>query len=552
MKKILLPFIGCLLLITTACSPEKKPAATPAPEPPVAVAPVPAAPDLSAIKNAPGYSSRLGINLSGLADWGTEYPFADLFHQARSWISQKKGAAWGKGPALELDEHGWVKKLEPECSAQTPVAGSSGTHFPQGPWTLLYEGEGEITLWPQTNKILSQEPGKIVFEATGDQRQVWVHINSTKPENYIRNIHILWPGTETTWKENPFRPEFLTRWQGFNTIRFMDMQATNGSKVKDWTDRPKLNDAVWTVKGIPLEILLDLCNRTNTNPWFCIPHLATDDFVHQFARSVKEHLKPGLKAHIEFSNEVWNGIFEQSRWAEGKAKELGIPPAERPWEAKAKYYVQRSLEIFKIFEEEFGGTDRLVRVIAWQASGGEYWTHGIVLSQPGVEGHVDALAIAPYLTFCVPAVAKEGQLTAEQVAGWTLDQLFEHLEKTALPASIKNIENQKKVADKHGLKLMAYESGQHLIGVMGGENNEAMTKLFLEANRDPRMGVLYTKYMDAWKNSGADTMCLFSSTGRWSKWGSWGLTEFHDETEADQPKYKAALEWNTQNRREIK
>ena len=35
---------------------------------------------------------------------------------------------------------------------------------------------------------------------------------------------------------------------------------------------------------------------------------------------------------------------------------------------------------------------------------------------------------------------------------------------------------------------MAYEGGQHMVGVIGGENNEAMTRLFQEANRHPRMG----------------------------------------------------------------
>ncbi|MEJ5238934.1 MAG: hypothetical protein WHT82_11275, partial [Limisphaera sp.] len=41
--------------------------------------------------------SRLGINLSGIADWNTEHPFADAFKTARPWISQRTGAPWGQG-----------------------------------------------------------------------------------------------------------------------------------------------------------------------------------------------------------------------------------------------------------------------------------------------------------------------------------------------------------------------------------------------------------------------------------------------------------------------
>jgi len=215
------------------------------------------------------------------------------------------------------------------------------------------------------------------------------------------------------------------------------------------------------------------------------------------------------------------------------------------------YFAQRSLEIFKIWEDVFGGKDRLVRVIAWQAASGAYWTDGLLLGYRDTAKNADALAIAPYVTLCVPARSdKSGALTADTVAAWTMDQLMDYVEKTALPESLKWIRTQKAVADKYGLKLIAYEAGQHLVGVAGGENNEPMTKLFLAASRHPRMGEIYTKYLDAWKQSGGDLMAIFSSTGRWSKWGSWGLTEFMEETEKDQPKLKAVMEWNRRNVRE--
>jgi hypothetical protein len=65
--------------------------------------------------------SRLGMNLSGPADWSTEYAFVDVFRLSRKWISQRKGAPWGKGPELERDDNGWVKRLDPDCWADTPM-----------------------------------------------------------------------------------------------------------------------------------------------------------------------------------------------------------------------------------------------------------------------------------------------------------------------------------------------------------------------------------------------------------------------------------------------
>ena len=63
------------------------------------------------------------------------------------------------------------------------------------------------------------------------------------------------------------------------------------------------------------------------------------------------------------------------------------------------------------------------------------------------------------------------------------------------------------------------------------------------------MGAIYTKYLDGWHALGGDLMCLFSSVGGWSKWGSWGLAEYYDQTEADQPKLKAVMDWNRANLR---
>ena len=64
-------------------------------------------------------SSRLGIDLAAPADWNTELPFVDVYRLSREWISQKRGAPWGQGPALALDGNGWVKRLEPDSWAES-------------------------------------------------------------------------------------------------------------------------------------------------------------------------------------------------------------------------------------------------------------------------------------------------------------------------------------------------------------------------------------------------------------------------------------------------
>jgi len=65
----------------------------------------------------------------------------------------------------------------------------------------------------------------------------------------------------------------------------------------------------------------------------------------------------------------------------------------------------------------------------------------------------------------------------------------------------------------------------------------------MEANKHPRMGRIYARYLKAWTEAGGDLLCHFSSVSRWSKWGCWGLLQFSDEPPENSPKFMAIMEW---------
>jgi len=485
--------------------------------------------------------SRIGINLAGPADWNTEHPFVDVFKLSRRWISQKKGSPWGQGPQLNRDINGWVTSLESNCWAEALIL--TGGFAPVGEYVCLYDGDGVIE-FGQNSKIISRSPGRIVVYITPTNSGSSVIIKQTNPTNYIRNIRVIMPGFESTYKTQPFTPQFLNRWRSCNTIRFMDWMLTNGSKQRSWDERPTPQYCNYTERGVPLEVMIELCNQLEANPWFCMPHSATDEYVKQFAQLVKRLLKPSLKIYIEYSNEVWNSIFEQHHYAAQKAKELSIPPADKPWETAAKFYAQRSVELFKIWENVFlNDKDRLVRVIAWQAASGEYWTDKMILSYNDTYKNCDALAIAPYFSMNVSSDSKPN---AETVANWSVEQVLDFARTNAIPEAENWMRTHKKVANKYGLRLIAYEAGQHLVGIAGAENNEQLTKLLIAANKHQQMGTLYKIYLDAWKNlTGGDLLCIFSSVGNYSKWGSWGLLE--NAMQEHSPKYDAMIKWITDN-----
>jgi len=486
--------------------------------------------------------SRLGINLAVPADWNTELPFVDVFRLSRQWISQRKGEPWGKGPELQRDERGWVTRLEPDCWADTPLCTIEGGHYPAGEYVCTWEGRGKLEFW-NIKQVVSGEPNRIVFEPDPAKGGFFLRLLETDPNDYVRNIRVLMPGFEEAVRDNPFHPTFLERWRGLNAYRFVEWMLTNGSPIETWEDRPRLEDCNWTEKGIPLEVMIDLCNRQGMDPWFCMPHRADDEYIRQFAQQVKRDLDPSLKVHVEYSNEIWNSVFEQTRYSGERGIELGL--ADKPWEAGWRYCALRSVQIFGIWEEVFGGTDRLVRVMATQ-SVVPYISEQKLGFQDAYR-HCDALAIAPYFAMNLPERAEGDALTAATVAAWPVDQLLDHVETVVLPAAIEDMAKQKAVAEKFGVDLVCYEAGQHLVGVQGGENNEALTALFQAANRHPRMGEFYTRYLDGWRDAGGGLCYIFSSVGRWSKWGSWGLLEYYDETADDQPKLKAVLDWNAAN-----
>ncbi|MBM3494622.1 MAG: hypothetical protein FJX72_09960 [Armatimonadetes bacterium] len=263
-----------------------------------------------------------------------------------------------------------------------------------------------------------------------------------------------------------------------------------------------------------------------------MPHLATDDYVRRFAEQAKKTLDPSLKVYVELSNEVWNGGFRQHHDCGKEGVRLGLAEAAKPWEASHRYFARRSQQVWRIWSEVFGGTSRLVRVLGAQAAN-PWWAEQDLAFEDTYKT-CDALAIAPYCSF---NISPDGDPSAETVGGWSVDQVMDHLEKRSLPECTGWMKDCKAIADRFKVRLICYEAGQHAVGVGGGENNEALTKVLTAANRSERMGALYTNYLDAWRDAGGgDLCCVFSSVGGFSKWGSWGLLEHYQD---DTPKFRA-------------
>ena len=133
---------------------------------------------------------------------------------------------------------------------------------------------------------------------------------------------------------------------------------------------------------------------------------------------------------------------------------------------------------------------------------------------------------------------------ASEMAGWSVDQILDEFEARGLREAHDVISTTRTAAAKYGLKLLAYESGQHMVAMTSDRKlNDRLSELMIQANRSARMGAIYERYYDAWAAAGGDLLNVFASVGRWSVHGCWGLAEYFDQSPADIPKYAATLRW---------
>lgn len=476
---------------------------------------------------------EVGLNLSGIVYYAPEIVFVDVFKQSKPWTSEAPGKGYDQGGPLAVDALGWVEKLNGDGHfAEALMFVDIEGRYPAGDYVCLYDGTGEID-FAQAGKVVERKAGRLVVRVTPKNGAVALRLKKTDPKDPVRNIRLILPGFEKTYKEQPFHPDFAKRWKDFKAFRFMDWGMTNNSKVAKWADRTTpAHASQGTPRGVALEYQIDLANAIGADPWFCVPHLADDDYVREFAKLVKARLKENRKVYVEYSNECWHPGFEQGRYCAQRGKMLGL--SKNGYEAQLRFYAQRSAEVFKLAEGVLG-KDRLVRVLATQPS--SVWAVNTVLDWKDAGKSADALAIAPYFGGELGKAA-----AADRTAAMTVDQVLDACARDIDENAKKTKEIARLVKDR-GLKLLAYEGGQHLVGVDAAVNNKELMKLFHAANRHPRMKELYLRDLRAWEEAGGGLCCVFASMGRYTKWGSWGVLEFADQDESTAPKLQAVREF---------
>lgn len=467
------------------------------------------------------------MNLAPVAYWGSELPFLNLGYTASRWRLQPIGGPfqWDL-PLPPSTPEGYPLTIPPGHYLESFLVFTPHRNSLPDELFVNYKGNGRLEYLGGA-ELVKRESGRDILRDLKNGGPIIARLMSTSADDPIRDITVTYPGAP---EGEIFRPEFLDRLSGVSVLRFMDWMDTNNSPIATWDQRPRLERYTQSEGGVALELMVALANRASIAPWFTLPHKADDDYVRRFAEYVRDNLDPALPVWVEHSNEVWNSLFDQFKYALEQGQRLNLSSNE--YEAGLRYHSRRTTEILTIWKEVFGDDkERVIGVYAAQAA--NPWTSEVIMSWEGASDHADVLAVAPYF-----GGSLGDQEHAPTVAGWSLDQLFDALTREVDGQNREFIEQQAEIAKRYGVELVAYEGGQHLVGYSGTPADKVLHEFFAKANRDPRMGDLYRRHIDHWRAAGGGTYAFFNSMGEYSQWGCWGLLENEDD-DRDAPKWRA-------------
>ncbi|MCB9634256.1 MAG: hypothetical protein H6721_19200 [Sandaracinus sp.] len=434
------------------------------------------------------------------------------------------------------------------------------TTAPAGRYVVLYRGRGEIRYFGgAAEHVVERSPGRDVLDWNPgrDGAGLGLGIVRTDPADPIRDIRVLLPGgvcssDQTRWCDasNPcsegecrgfeasheaqiFNPKFLAQLGRYGLVRFMNWQGTNASQARTWEERKRVSDARWSEgDGVPLEIVAELANRIGVDAWICIPHRADDRYVVEAGRLMHRLLAPERRVWLEYSNESWNSIFESWRYTRDEGLRLGLGGPEQDHTfAQIRFQARRSVEVFRKFSEGFPDRARVTRVLASHAPND--WISDQMLSWSGTASETDALAIAPYFGVLVNPSNRAEFLARDA------DETMRLAASELVPEAIGWMRAQKAVASRHHVELVAYEAGQHYVGVSGLEHDAELNRRLDALDRHPAWESVYTSYLDGWKSAGGGMMAHFLHCARPDGHGRFGLKHWLDEPDARSPRLRA-------------
>lgn len=436
----------------------------------------------------------LGMNLSNVSYYSRAWVFTDLTLQSDAWREGGRGYIYKTGFA------------------------------PPGRYISTWTGSGSIRFFADATTTRSGVNSAEVIVRSGKHGIDMQRLGDVGSFSLIK--------FEDQDRVSPFHQTFLDRLAPFQVLRFMDWANTNNSTQVQWSDRTGPNDRPQAGhNGVAVEYMVSLCNGLKADAWFCMPHLASDDYIRRHAELVKARLHPDAKVYVEYSNEIWNSQFQQHKYVQ----RLG--DSEAYSDAFFDAWAKQCRRTFAIWSQVFGdeASDRLVRVAAVHLA--NPWGTRQLL--PRLEGEFDAVATSAYFGITGKQVKT---LNAAATAEDLLDLCEQNIQTDNRGWYERHGQIVRGWSAKLGrpIRLISYEAGQHL-SAHGGDPPYAGA--LIQAQSHPRMYRLYLLNMMLFERAGGDLFTAFNDVSKPSKFGSWGHLAYQSQPVGDAPKYRALIDY---------
>lgn len=511
----------------------------------------------------PASSGLLAVGLSGVTDYCASQPFINILKTARPWEARSSSVFTFLNPD-QMISGGHVD------SDRNPIRIPSGANrvgtlilteinaedtTMAGRYRLTWTGDGLVNVQAGQNTVYGDHWAEFNYTPNGTNL-ILIEVSSidvANPIKFVSCINLRY--TEIYEAGEIFRPEWIDLVKDFKLFRFMDWQKTNFSKLSAWNDRTRVTSFTWS-RDVPVEVMVQLCNKLNVDAWFNFPHLATDDFIVNFATYVRDNLNDNLVARYEYSNEVWNWQFSQAQWARDQAAALW--PNYLNQDGWMQFYGGKVAEMSMLLDTVYTGIQgRHIKVITTQT--GYNGIENAILNAPrwvamqagrqAPKEYVDELAVTGYFGHSLSAengtalvqdwrrnFGSEGTITRMR------DKLISEI--NGLIASWSYL---KPIADASNLDMVMYEGGTHIVPAYSyiasnQANYDATLFPFMRSfNYSDVMAELYIRAMTAFKVIGGKFFNIFVEVERASNSGFWGARR---HTLDNNPRWNAIVDFN--------
>jgi len=350
-------------------------------------------------------TNPIGINIAAPLDYSQDRLYADLIRSSRDVMSIDGTTTLSDTSSVDADDYPLVTDFQ--------ITAFAGIDQMQGTYALSFTGRASSVTANGSSSVsgLAYNASTNTSTATvvvSDSGSTALALNfagayrdAATSHPGLVNLKLMRPvapGSST-----PFGPSVLFNTplpamvQPFSVIRYMDFTATNNNQQVNWSDRtlPARRTQSWSRPGGGYgwegvggswEDVIRFANTVGRDAWICIPGKASDDYATKVAQlfaygsdgvnpytspqanPIYPPLAPSLNLYVEYSNELWNGAFQQfgevdaAASAEPSSSPIRYDGQSSSGELHARYVAMRSARISLIFRHVFGDAAMMTRV----------------------------------------------------------------------------------------------------------------------------------------------------------------------------------------------